>query len=66
MISKCGSCGGARFELKENSPSKSNFKINFVQCVSCGVPVGVIDYYDVHSKLNEIAQKIEDIEQKLN
>jgi len=47
--SKCGHCKSATFEVKEVEPRESRFKLIFVQCASCGVPVGVIDYMcEVH------------------
>jgi len=69
MISKCGKCEGTRFELKENSPVGSAFKINLVQCASCGTPVGVVDYYDIHtavqknvSAIKELGGKVDNLE----
>jgi len=51
--SKCPHCNNTFFELKEVSPSKSNFKLHFVQCSSCGSPFGVIDYMNIGSMLTK-------------
>lgn len=54
MMSKCGHCGGFMWELHTESPSGSNFKVNFIRCTICKIPVGVMDYYDVHSKIEKV------------
>jgi len=59
--SKCPHCQNSSFELKEVSPSKSNFKLHFVQCSSCGAPLGTIEYMNIGSllaKQNEAIKRI--------
>jgi len=70
--SKCGSCGGHSFEIKEVSPNGGRFKYSFVQCSSCGVPVGVLDFFNLGSLLQDqekaigsLADKIDRIARKL-
>jgi predicted nucleic-acid-binding Zn-ribbon protein len=41
--SKCGHCDCTSFETKEASVKGANFKLFFVQCASCGVPVAVLE-----------------------
>lgn len=61
--SKCGSCGSSAFELVEQDRLKnSNFKLTFVQCSSCGVPIGVMDYYNIGDKLNDLEKRLKNIE----
>ena len=61
--SKCGSCGSSSFELVDQDRIKnSNFKLTFVQCSSCGVPVGVMDYYNIGNKLEGLEKRIKNIE----
>lgn len=61
--SKCGSCGSGSFELVEQSGIKnSKFKLHFVQCSSCGVPVGVMEYYNLGDKLEGMEKRIKAIE----
>lgn len=38
------------------------FKLTFVQCSSCGVPVGVMDYYNIGNKLDGLEKRIKAIE----
>jgi helix-turn-helix protein len=67
--SKCLSCNGVKFEIKESEPAESTFKVMMVQCASCGGVVGTMGYFDagVLSKSNQeelkiIKEKIERIE----
>lgn len=54
-MSKCGFCGSlGRWELSTEEPNGSAFKINFIRCAACKVPVGVTGYYDVHSKIDRV------------
>ena len=64
-LSKCGSCGNGFFQMVEKEPSGSRYKQMFIQCSSCGVPIGVTDYYHTHTKLVEIEQKIGKLEKAL-
>ncbi len=47
------------FEVKVNEPSNSRYKIYFVQCSSCGVPVGVLEYANSAALLQGIEEKID-------
>ncbi|MDH0032043.1 MULTISPECIES: hypothetical protein [unclassified Acinetobacter] len=61
--SKCGSCGSSTFELVEQDRIRnSNFKLTFVQCSSCGVPIGVMDYYNIGDRLNDLEKRLKNIE----
>ncbi len=66
MTSKCGLCNSFRFELKEVSPNDSRFKFYFIQCASCGNPVGVTDYYNIHDTIKVTDSKIQGLERKIN
>lgn len=57
-LSTCVKCGQHAFEVKEAEPSGSNFNLFFVQCSSCGVVVGVTDYYNIGATLELLAQKL--------
>lgn len=57
--SKCPKCDNSYFEVAENSPSRSNYKLLFVQCSKCGSVLGVMDYYNIGARLNELEKKIE-------
>lgn len=59
-MSKC-ECGGSSFIIVEQTPFKSNYKLNFVQCSKCQRIVGVMDYYNIGflvKKQNEVIKKI--------
>ena len=56
--SKCVSCGSTRFEnVGDTSVRHYKFKLNFIQCASCGGVVGVLPYHDpgVMGELNKKA-----------
>ncbi len=57
-MSTCVKCGGTRFELVEHSPAMSKFKVNFIQCASCGGVVGVTDYWNTGEQLNKVLRKL--------
>ncbi|OGU66046.1 MAG: hypothetical protein A2499_15800 [Stygiobacter sp. RIFOXYC12_FULL_38_8] len=64
--SKCPSCGNYTFELKENEPRNSNYKMFFIQCTSCGSVISATDYYSAGVLLKEQEEKINRIENALN
>jgi len=45
-MSKCAKCSGTFFEVREAEPRGAHYKQIFVQCSSCGTPIGVVPYYD--------------------
>jgi hypothetical protein len=46
-------CGSTNFELKEVVPKGSSFKLNFVQCASCGTPISTIEYMNISDMLQK-------------
>ena len=50
-LSTCVKCGKGIFELSKNTPNKSAFWYQFIQCASCGGVVGVVDGYNIGAKL---------------
>lgn len=56
--STCAKCGNHSFEMKENIPKGSEYKLMFVQCSSCGSVVGVTDYYNTATLLERIAKAL--------
>ena len=57
-MSTCVKCGSHSFEMRENEPRDSNYKIMFIQCTSCGSVVGVMDYYNIGNLVKSIANKL--------
>jgi|GEM_PF-837509 len=73
LFSACPRCQQRYFEVREESPNGSNFKLNFVQCASCGSVVGVLDYFNIGAMLEKQeaaidaqAQALQQIDHKLN
>ncbi len=65
-LSKCQKCDSGMFEVVENSPSGSNFKIMFIQCSSCGTVIGTTDYYNVGSLLKDQEEQINNLNSRLS
>jgi len=66
-MSKCGSCGSFSFEMIEQpSISGSSYKLMFVQCAICGVPVSVMEYFNAGAKIQELENKVKDLECTIN
>lgn len=56
--SKCPKCQSSSFEIEEETPKGSGFKLMFVRCSSCKTVVGVADYYNIGSLLHKLAEKL--------
>jgi uncharacterized Zn finger protein len=57
-MSTCPKCPNSSFELVENTPRHSEFKLSFIQCSSCGAVVGVLDYYNIGQLIHDLAKKL--------
>jgi transcription initiation factor IIE alpha subunit len=66
MISKCGKCSSLSFELVEQAPRGSKYKLLFVQCASCGAPVGVLEYFNSGVQIENTNKKIQSLENKID
>ncbi len=58
-VSTCIKCGHSSFELKENTPIGSNFRLYFIQCAGCGGVIGVIDLYNIGNLIHKLADELE-------
>ena len=58
LTSTCVKCGSTIFETKEATPRGSNFKLIFVQCVSCGGVVGVTEFFNIGALIQTLAKKL--------
>ena len=65
MMSTCSKCQGHLFELSENSPAKSRYKLWFVQCSTCGVPIGAMEYLNAGTNLARIEERVKSLESEL-
>ena len=66
MMSKCAHCGSFSWELHTESPIGSNFKINFVRCNICKIPVGTMEFFNLHSSIEVLQKKVEVLEQTMS
>ena len=58
-ISKCGNCGRiGGWEMVEQSPLNSEWKVQFIQCMYCGVPIGVLPWHNTAAVLRVLAAKL--------
>lgn len=65
-MSKCAHCGSFSWELHTESPIGSNFKINFVRCNICKIPVGTMEFFNLHSSIEVLQKKVETLEQTMS
>ena len=57
--STCPKCANTSFECVEALNVKDlGYEHNFIQCVSCGAVVGVIERYNFGEKLKELEYKL--------
>ena len=65
-ISNCAKCNGTFFKVVTQEPSGSNFKLNFVQCSSCNTTVGVLDFFNTGSQLEDQKKQIANISSRIS
>ena len=56
--STCPKCDNHYFEVVENTPRNSNFKLFFVQCTKCGAVVGTQEYAHIGNLIMKLAKKL--------
>jgi len=57
-MSTCGKCGNHSFKVQSNEPTGSQFIVYFVQCSSCGTPIGVLEYSNSGALIKKLEEKI--------
>jgi hypothetical protein len=57
--SKCGHCDGTSFETQEASVKNANFRLFFVQCASCGVPVAVLEAENSTKNFSDLKRQLD-------
>ena len=58
---RCPHCNSTSFEMVENSPRTSRYRLHAVQCASCGAPFTFMEYHNIGrmmEKQNEALKKI--------
>ncbi len=63
MLSTCAKCGSHLFQVQQTKPSGSAFKLYFIQCSSCGVPVGVREFNNVGAMIEQLGAQIRSLQQ---
>lgn len=58
MRSICPHCKSIIWELVTESPNGSTVKINFIRCMTCKAPIGVIPFFDLYAKLELMDKEI--------
>jgi len=64
-FSTCGKCGHRFWEIAQVEPRGSAFKLYFVQCASCGTPVGTMEYDNIGALLLKQNEAIKQIAARL-
>ncbi|MDP2720834.1 MAG: hypothetical protein Q8O75_02740, partial [bacterium] len=65
-MSKCAKCNSTSFKIQEKEPTGSRFKLLFVQCSMCGVPIGVVEYHNTGSLIQNLEKKINQLESSIS
>lgn len=56
--SRCSRCQGNQFEMVEDTPTGSAFKLMYVRCSSCKTVIGLTDYYNIGDLIYKLAEKL--------
>lgn len=62
----CNKCGHEFFGGTSIEPNGLDRRVAVVFCQKCGAIAGVLDNSDVGATVNEILEKLEDMEHKIN
>ena len=56
--SKCPKCENTSFEVVEDTPNRSNWKMNYIRCSSCKTVIGVTEYFNLGGLLKRIMTRL--------
>jgi hypothetical protein len=56
--SKCPKCEKTFFEVVEDTPLNSNWKMFYVRCNSCKTVIGITEYFNLGSLIKKIMNKL--------
>lgn len=56
--SKCPKCERTFFELAEDAPTDSKYKIYYIRCSSCKTIVGTESYFNTAAVLENLAKSL--------
>lgn len=52
---RCPKCENTSFEMVEDTPTKSEFKLNYIRCSSCKTFISVLEHFNIGNTLNRLA-----------
>ncbi len=61
-LSKCAKCDNTLFEAVAAEPRGANYKLIFVQCMRCGAVVGVSEFLNAGSLLNQLQDQVKELQ----
>lgn len=64
-MSICPHCKSTFWELETEEPRNSAFKVNFIRCASCKAPIGTMEYFSIHSKLEKMEKDMTKFEHSI-
>ena len=53
---KCPKCENTSFEVVNDTPKDSNFKLMYVRCYSCKTLVSVLDFFNLGTQIKKLAK----------
>lgn len=57
-VSKCIKCGSTSFEMVEGKIQRSQFRMYFIQCASCGSVIATQEFNNTGALLFKLAEKL--------
>ena len=63
--STCAKCGNDSFEVKEAKIKGTTFKHYFVQCSSCGAPIGILENDNATENFFAIRKELADLKYQI-
>jgi predicted nucleic-acid-binding Zn-ribbon protein len=63
--STCPKCGGHGFEIIDHTPASATSPVSFIQCVACGSPIGVTEFYNAGYLVKKQEAVLEDFRRRL-
>lgn len=62
---RCPKCENSRFELVEDFPTKSAYKMYYIRCIGCRTFLHAIPYFDTNNKIDLLQADIDKIKSKI-
>jgi len=65
-IPSCSKCGHEFFGGSSIEPNGLSYRVNVIFCLKCGTIAGVLDRIDIGSIIQDMEEKLEDMEHKID